>query len=985
MIPLTLKIKHDSTLDGNGNEADPLTDEWAPEAETAYQLQDTAQKKSLSIDGDRIRLAGTLEDSTTINYSVPLTRNPFFDGVIHDTTLTGDGLSQTTALHSVTNVVHDTTLEGDGTQATPLKAVFTKVTHDTTLTGDGTVASPLKAVASGEGLDPVKGVPEFILNKDTIFDDGPTTDENWKFHISYAVDQNMKDYAKSFRDIPIPILKINLPSNYINSDRVPINSFTTSYTLHTNDSEELQHPKLIQDMNTKTWTVSYDVTTTDFTKIYVTCSNNLFVQYLSGFVTIEFVVPQPGLQTKNNEILKASKVIAENVLTLRRSETPYIYLAKLFTEYHSDNEGYDYFGVSYGLDQNSDEFKTLPLGTTVNYVDSNFGFEFTRQVSGTSINPQWSFSEVNNCPLEFNQRQAGWLETRYNDTTGNAFLGTPEGFGVTYESMYKQQYVDYVFLWMDKIVANRFMCEFIQDNGTTNGPDDNVWKFLYDHQILKVTLGEIHGISYYDHVIDGVTYWTMEAVGSTSKVEMSIVLNHSFRGMSNKWISDGTTFRLLVGHWDEKTETANHFMVPTQNIVHGVKYKYNYEFVDDDGTGETDLRMWVMKGYIYKHTNNDWDGTSNVFEYIENHGGYSISPKPEACTTLYTPYNIRARFIMGDNLESHIANINDISANVQELYLDVSNLNDEINKLEKQIVEMGQLVQILQADVSMLKVTMVIGGVLGFIGASTGIASMITSDGISLGVAGEEAALDIGAEAAHEFSSFSEVASEVSSSTGSSVQSADDLIIFDENQQPRALLGREGANFNNQSGSASNLDSEELRFYQPDNSTGGLSITSESMNIDIDGDNRALSMWCDRTNSLLNFSVGRSTFNTVAPPGDEDMSILQISFPWTPSVYDESQMFNKIVAVSNLDSIEFNRNNDSTGSGTVINRLCTSTDVANSSYTYSDNHVISSLGVKNLISQHSADIRYHDSKGDYGVECNSELVKISATGYLGVL
>jgi hypothetical protein len=90
--PLCINIQHNTTLGGLGSKASPLSVVWAPEAEIAYQLQDTAEKKSLSIEGDRIRLAGTLEDSTTINYSVPFTRNPFYDGVIHDETLTGDGL-----------------------------------------------------------------------------------------------------------------------------------------------------------------------------------------------------------------------------------------------------------------------------------------------------------------------------------------------------------------------------------------------------------------------------------------------------------------------------------------------------------------------------------------------------------------------------------------------------------------------------------------------------------------------------------------------------------------------------------------------------------------------------------------------------------------------------------------------------------------------------------------------------------------------------
>jgi hypothetical protein len=74
---------------------------------------------------------------------------------------------------------------------------------------------------------------------------------------------------------------------------------------------------------------------------------------------------------------------------------------------------------------------------------------------------------------------------------------------------------------------------------------------------------------------------------------------------------------------------------------------------------------------------------------------------------------------------------------------------------------------------------------------------------------------------------------------------------------------------------------------------------------------------------------------------------------------------NKIVAITNLDPIEFNRNRSS-GSGTEgandtntsFNRLCTSADASSTGYTLSDNHVISSLTAENLI----------DAKAGVGLE-----------------
>jgi hypothetical protein len=48
----------------------------------------------------------------------------------------------------------------------------------------------------------------------------------------------------------------------------------------------------------------------------------------------------------------------------------------------------------------------------------------------------------------------------------------------------------------------------------------------------------------------------------------------------------------------------------------------------------------VTKNYVFKATNNDWDGIKNPWEYIQGHGDYSIMPKPESTTRLYAPYNL---------------------------------------------------------------------------------------------------------------------------------------------------------------------------------------------------------------------------------------------------------------------------------------------------------------------------------------------------------
>jgi hypothetical protein len=145
-------------------------------------------------------------------------------------------------------------------------------------------------------------------------------------------------------------------------------------------------------------------------------------------------------------------------------------------------------------------------------------------------------------------------------------------------------------------------------------------------------------------------------------------------------------------------------MKPTVNLIKAISFKYSYEFQSHDGTQpDTDLTFWVTKNYVFKASNNDWDGIMNPGEYIQNHGNYSITPRPESTTTLHTPYNIQARFIMADNLESHIANLNDISLSVQFLNTDVHILQSEINQIEVQIGKMVQFMELCHLTLKQCK------------------------------------------------------------------------------------------------------------------------------------------------------------------------------------------------------------------------------------------------------------------------------------------
>jgi hypothetical protein len=183
--------------------------------------------------------------------------------------------------------------------------------------------------------------------------------------------------------------------------------------------------------------------------------------------------------------------------------------------------------------------------------------------------------------------------------------------------------------------------------------------------------------------------------------------------MSSDWIeiAAGALSTLVIARWDGvQAETWTFYYKPTKNIIIAIAFKNNYQFQYDDGVQlDADLTFSVTKDYVYKASNNVWDGISNPWDWIQNHGNYSTTPKPESTTTLYTPFNFQARFIMADNLESNIANLNDLSGAVHVLNSDFHILQSEIDQIESQIEGIAGLLKMLSSDVETMQIVMIAG------------------------------------------------------------------------------------------------------------------------------------------------------------------------------------------------------------------------------------------------------------------------------------
>jgi hypothetical protein len=186
---------------------------------------------------------------------------------------------------------------------------------------------------------------------------------------------------------------------------------------YTEENIAMWEPRLFSDGDFLI--VDYVDSQYDFSTLYIIYNSYLYTEYRNGIITLEFMIPHQGQQVNEGGILQASKVISDNSLTLRRSFQPYLYLAKAYKTYHSTISNLDYWGVSYRLDASTDDFKALPLGLEVDYLDSNFGLNISLIVSGTSVGSFWSTSSNTDPVAKSGDRSEESLTTRYTDNNGN--------------------------------------------------------------------------------------------------------------------------------------------------------------------------------------------------------------------------------------------------------------------------------------------------------------------------------------------------------------------------------------------------------------------------------------------------------------------------------------------------------------------------------------------------------------------------------------
>jgi hypothetical protein len=135
-------VQTDTSLEGDGSEANPLTVESAPRVDdSVYQIM--FENGILRIHG----LAFYGDEEEEVTHEHDLTSDPFAQPadlveVYHDRSLYGKGTSM---IPLSMKPIHDASIAGKGTTREPLSLT---IQHDITLDGDGSEASPIKVLSA---------------------------------------------------------------------------------------------------------------------------------------------------------------------------------------------------------------------------------------------------------------------------------------------------------------------------------------------------------------------------------------------------------------------------------------------------------------------------------------------------------------------------------------------------------------------------------------------------------------------------------------------------------------------------------------------------------------------------------------------------------------------------------------------------------------------------------------------------------------------
>ena len=402
--------------------------------------------------------------------------------------------------------------------------------------------------------------------------------------------------------------------------------------------------------------------------------------FTSGNMEIKSIVKQPTLNTTNN--IKCNLIDADNALTLYRSPLPNLY------EMIDCGEIGDYWYAYWGYDAGSDEFKALMDGQEFHFEDNAFGTSYTL----TKQNDKWDGDHVcynTDAKIE-----------KYNITDSD---------------------LNYGWIFIDMSDYNKLLLSLC---GWNEG--SNPFEMAYQAGFITSNY-ELSGIEY---GIKDNNKWYMKFTEKDWD---------AFRGRDDEPPQPNLEVNFKIAYGNKST--AKHKLkisiewsdawcwFPETNLI----TKLELDCISDNNYPSIEhnngLMIFMHKNYIYPTTGDlkYQDGT-NPFEYLRATDYYNVEPRPEACSTLYTTYNIRTTGnIIGQNIESHVFALNSLGNDVDRAIVRLSQLQQYVQQLfeyiEAQLAQINETMNLMQLGSLLGGVFSVLPGIAKLMGTAMTIES----------------------------------------------------------------------------------------------------------------------------------------------------------------------------------------------------------------------------------------------------------------------
>lgn len=416
------------------------------------------------------------------------------------------------------------------------------------------------------------------------------------------------------------IFAYTLPRSYVNTSNKVIGTVYTTL----NENGTFNNPDItkIEPLSPNSnYSVSYY--TSDKPGIVIS-DFNPFDMYTLGELKIEWM-PKPTTLTSPAKVV-CDIIDAKNALQLYETPIPVFFRP---VNYGEDDT---YWWMTWGYKNDSTEFSKLLEGQPFRFTESSFGHNYTLYKNGES----WA---GNNMCTAFPSKTSyhSWSK----GSVFSLFVSNSEGMKTQLRA-----------LGIDPGSNTAYALRTYAKIYKSNGSLANVTNDWYTN-----TSQTINGYDKAMCVVDDKSITNGETI--TCKIDIN--------GNVSLLTSQAHT-----------SQSGLVWFTPLVNCLDSISY-YSVSSV----APQNELKLYMKKGEVFKFTDNNWDGSTNPFVYLNNVDGYNITPDPSSAATLTTPYSIVSNGVMlAENLESHTYKINDIGNDITAINNQISNINNQIFTLQ---------------------------------------------------------------------------------------------------------------------------------------------------------------------------------------------------------------------------------------------------------------------------------------------------------------